>query len=105
MFFWGNKYGADLIYQHEIHGPLVTSQNNIRIEFSPLKLVNVPVNVTQKKILNILNKDKEITATKLADLLKITEKTVKRTVKILKEKGMIERIGADKNGYWIVICL
>lgn len=31
------------------------------------------------------------------------ERTVKRVLESLKEKGLIERVGSDKTGYWKVL--
>lgn len=36
----------------------------------------------------------------MAEKLNVTEKTIKRNTARLKEKGILERIGADKNRYW-----
>ncbi len=68
-------------------------------------LVNVPVNVnkTENEILNLIRKDNNITHIEIANALKITDKTAKRNTKKLKEKGIIERIGSDKTGYWKIL--
>ena len=50
-------------------------------------------------------KNPKVTQISIANQLKISEKTVKRNIAKLKEKGIIERIGADKNGYWRIIQL
>ncbi|WP_255489072.1 hypothetical protein [Parabacteroides hominis] len=34
--------------------------------------------------------------------LNLTEQYVHKIIKRLKDKGLIERLGARKNGYWIV---
>ena len=44
-----------------------------------------------------------VTAKELAEKLSVNEKTIKRALIKLKELGIIERIGADKNGHWVVI--
>lgn len=48
-------------------------------------------------------KNPKVTQISIANQLKISEKTVKRNISKLKEKGIVERIGADKNGYWKII--
>ena len=40
-----------------------------------------------------------ITQKELADCLNLSDRTIKRNTNKLKEKGLLERIGADKNGY------
>lgn len=62
--------------------------------------VNVGVNSTQRKILELINKNKRITQEEIASKLKTTIRTIERNINILKTQGTLERIGADKNGYW-----
>ena len=65
--------------------------------------VNGTVNKTEKMILELLLSDSNLT---VADLIQKTgkaERTVKRGLASLKEKGLIERVGSDKTGYWKVL--
>ena len=55
---------------------------------------------TSLKILNLLAADPAYTTTFLAEKLSLSRKTVSLRLKILKEKGLIERIGSDRKGYW-----
>ena len=55
---------------------------------------------TQRKVLNLIIKNQDITQEEIAKKLKITIRTVERNISILKEKGIIERIGSCKTGYW-----
>lgn len=66
---------------------------------------NVPVNLndTEIKILELIRKNNNITAINIAENIDMTEKTAKRNLKSLKEKGYIERVGSDKTGYWKII--
>ena len=43
-----------------------------------------------------------ITRTELANQIGISEQSVQRQFSNLKKKGLIERIGPDKGGYWKV---
>ena len=63
---------------------------------------NGTVNKTEKNILELLSMDSSLTATDLMQKTGKSERTVKRTLASLKEKGLIERIGSDKTGYWKV---
>ena len=54
----------------------------------------------EKEILALLSEDPAYTYQNLADKLNIGRKAVFGRIKSLKEKGIIERIGSDKNGYW-----
>lgn len=41
-----------------------------------------------------------ITRSDMIEMLDVSARTIDRAIKSLKEKGVIERVGADKNGYW-----
>ncbi len=55
---------------------------------------------TSLKILNLLAVDPAYTTTFLAENLSLSRKTVSLRLKMLKEAGLIERIGSDRKGYW-----
>ncbi len=55
---------------------------------------------TQEKIINLIKKNPSITQSEMAKILKLTRDGISYNIRILKEKGIIERIGATKNGYW-----
>ena len=57
---------------------------------------------TQEKILNLIKSNPSITQTQMAKVLGITRDGVSYNIKQLKDNGIIERVGATKNGYWIV---
>ena len=57
---------------------------------------------TQKSIINLMLDSPTITQETLSKLLGINIRTVQRNIKILIEKGLIERTGATKKGEWIV---
>lgn len=63
-------------------------------------LVNVPVNQLSDKILTIVRANPKVTAQKLALALGVTDKTIKRHLKALREQGRIQRVGSDKAGHW-----
>ena len=62
--------------------------------------LNVPLNLIEQKIIEILRTNSSTTQKELAEKIGVTDKTIKRDINKLKEKGIIERIGARKNGYW-----
>lgn len=57
---------------------------------------------TQEKILNLIKKNPSITQVEMAKALDLTRDGISYNIKILKEKGKIERDGATKNGKWII---
>lgn len=67
---------------------------------------NVPGNVPENrldKILRLMEKNSKIAIPEIAKQLKVNEKTIKRDIEKLKEKGVLKRIGPDKGGYWKVV--
>ncbi len=66
---------------------------------------NEPVNLSnkEKNIYNEIVKNNTITRAYLIKTTGFSDSTVKRALKILQEKRYIERVGADKNGYWKIL--
>lgn len=62
--------------------------------------VNEKVNDMEKDILYLLEEDPGYTLSRIAEKLEISRKTVAQKIKILKEKGKVERIGSARKGYW-----
>ncbi len=65
--------------------------------------VNVPVNNTEKQIIEAMLQNPQITYDELATIVQKTRKTVMRNISNLKKKKLIERIGSDKSGSWNVL--
>lgn len=66
--------------------------------------VNATVNLTsfQKQLIGLLNDHPNITYSEIAVTLAKDRVTVSRNIKRLKELGIVERVGTDKKGYWLV---
>lgn len=69
-----------------------------------MNIVNVGVKLTKKEqeVLAEIQKDNSATAANIANQCQVTTRTIERTIKSLKEKGIIERVGSDKAGHWII---
>ncbi len=50
-----------------------------------------------------LKADPFITYMELADILQVSQSSIARKMKALQDAGEIKRMGADKNGYWLVV--
>ena len=55
---------------------------------------------TQEKIINLIKKNPSITQIEMAKALNLTRDGISYNIKVLKEKGIIERVGSTKNGIW-----
>ena len=82
------------------HNELKNRYCHIRAENLP---VNLPVNKTQKIILDLLKINPKYTYDELAEKSGKTRETVRVNLRKLEELGLISRVGADKNGYWEII--
>ena len=68
-----------------------------------IKNNNFVLNDNQNKIIDLIVNDKYITQNKIAEILNVNVRTIKRNFKVLLDNNIIERIGSDKTGYWEVL--
>lgn len=65
--------------------------------------VGVKLSKTEKAVLELIKKDTHITAEQISAALNVSQRTIERALKSLKEKTILERTGSDKTGEWNVI--
>jgi predicted HTH transcriptional regulator len=67
--------------------------------------VNAPVKLSklQQNILNQIKNNNKITYNNLAVNLKANRTTIMRNIAKLKKLKIIQRIGADKSGHWVIL--
>lgn len=63
---------------------------------------DLELNNNQKQIIIEIQKNKNITQKELSEIINITEKNIRNNIKKLKSKAIIERVGPDNGGYWII---
>jgi ATP-dependent DNA helicase RecG len=63
---------------------------------------DVKKNKRQQAIVGLITKTPSITIDDLADILGVNEKTIRRDISELKSNGILERLGGDFGGKWIV---
>lgn len=63
-------------------------------------LAKLGLNETQIKIISEIIKNHKITQKQLAVTVGINERNIRNNIEVLKQKGIVERIGPDKGGYW-----
>lgn len=56
----------------------------------------------EKRTLELLIEDPGYTSPQIADKLSVSRVSVTKYLKVLKDKGLIERVGSDRKGYWRV---
>ena len=76
------------------------------VKFVALQSAKVTEKVTEKlmeseqRILDILSENPAATYVDIAEKLHVSRKTVSQKIKLLKDKGIIIRVGSAKKGYW-----
>lgn len=75
---------------------------NDRINDSLNKDSSDSLNLTdiEKKIVKIMLNDPEINVSQLVEQTNVSEPTINRHIKVLKEKGTVIRVGSKKTGVW-----
>ena len=58
---------------------------------------------SQIKILLIINEDAEVSKKTLAENIGISTTAIDKNIKKLKSLGILQRIGADRGGYWEIV--
>ena len=66
-------------------------------------LPDTDINNNQKKILELISKNKKISQEEIAKNLGMTIDGVKYNMKELRKKGIIKRVGRKNDGYWQII--
>lgn len=67
------------------------------------KDVGKDVGLNEKKVLELISKNPNLTASNIAETLNISQRQIERLLSKLKKSNLIERIGARKFGYWKII--
>ena len=57
----------------------------------------------QKEILKEMTQNISISSNQLAALFNVSDRTIRRDIENMKSKGIIDRVGADNGGSWVVI--
>lgn len=71
-------------------------------ETSQITTQKITQETTQEKILKLIKENPNITQTQMATALNLTRDGISYNIKQMKDNGIIERIGATKNGKWII---
>ena len=61
------------------------------------------LNYQQLRVLGYLRADRHTTAAKIATVLDMSARQIERILADMKAKGILRRIGANRNGYWEIV--
>lgn len=96
-------------YEKELEGFWFIFYRNKGSDVTINDTINVTINNTIKLtelemlIVSEIQKDNHVTRDRLSFISGRTSRTIQRVIDSLKVKGVIERVGSNKNGYWKVI--
>ena len=57
---------------------------------------------SSEKILALIKENKSISAREMAGIIGISSRAIEKQLALLKEQGILKRIGGAKGGYWEV---
>ena len=60
------------------------------------------ISVKEKEILDCISEDPGYTLTQMSEKLGISRKTISERIRKMKQNGLIERVGTNKNGHWLI---
>ncbi len=94
------------LHNREMH----ISKKNLSVHNDPIKAhkndpINDPIKLgeREKKMVELLRQEPVLTRVEMAERLKCSESTIKRTLQAMGEKGVIKRVGSNKKGEWIIL--
>lgn len=64
---------------------------------------SVKLNPTRQRIVDEMRNDLNVTQQMLITLVGVGKAAIEKNIAFLKENGIVERIGSNKNGYWNVL--
>ncbi|MDR1898322.1 MAG: HTH domain-containing protein [Prevotellaceae bacterium] len=98
------RYGCPKpVFENFQHGFRVTAYPLQEVEKTVEKIkegLGEKLGESQQRIMKIMRGNKFVTIPKLAGQLTISETAVQNNIAKLKAKGLFERVGPDKGGYW-----
>ena len=80
-----------------------TIRNGVINENSGVINEAIKLSPAQKAVLEAIIETPNITKQALCDRTSLGKSTIDRAIKALKERGLIQRVGSNKTGYWKVI--
>ncbi|MDR3013691.1 MAG: putative DNA binding domain-containing protein [Chitinispirillales bacterium] len=101
---YGEKFGENTDEFGENAGEYGENAENIVIDAGSVVENNVEFseNKTSEKIMNIMRLKPTISAKTIAEEIGLTTRGVEKNIHVLKDLGLIERVGPAKGGHWVV---
>lgn len=82
---------------------MVTLKNlNYKNKALKEKALNRALNENEQKVLSLIIENPKITQNEIKEQLQLARSHVQKIMKLLSDKGIIERVGSKKAGYWSI---
>ena len=103
-FSTGFERTFDACKKDDIKYEYTETANGFRFTFfRPGKKESNRLTDTDVKVLELLTGNNKLTAKQLSEECQLTERTINRSLKKLKDLNQIQRIGSNKTGYWKIL--
>ncbi len=96
-------YSKDIFEFYPNHIRVTITFESNKFEYDNNFVVPKELNEIQSSIIKLIIDKPNITQAELSILLGVTIKTISRNFKFLIDNNYVKRIGANKNGYWMLI--
>jgi ATP-dependent DNA helicase RecG len=105
MFAWKNKvnFETQIDFSETVFELEEDDRANILDTPIVTPIVTPIIAREEQNLLHIIDKNNKVTREELANDLKVSINTVKTVILRLKKKGVLERIGNNRTGYWNII--
>lgn len=98
-----NKFLIKFLENLLFDGKNILKNRYMHIAFDTVKTQNDTVNRKNDTVFSLVKQNNNITANEIANKLGKSLATIKRRLKDLKDRKVIERIGSDKTGCWKIL--
>ena len=78
-------------------------KGSVKFGESSVKLGNLPLNDTQRTIMQMIEENPRISAKQIAEKTDVSVRAIEKNIKELREKGALKRHGAARGGYWEIL--
>ena len=82
--------------------PVYKTEGLFTVVFSR-EMPNVKLGVNERNVFNAIQNNPDVTISAMAKLTGVSTTSIENNLKKLKDKHVIERVGSDKIGHWVII--
>jgi ATP-dependent DNA helicase RecG len=90
------------VFQNISDGFMVTVFGREDINVTDYVTDNVTDNVTDRSslIISLINSNNKISTSEIARIMNVNKRTILREIELLKQNGLLKRVGSEKGGHW-----